>query len=161
MTALFRILATAACIACVAVNLTIVREPLAERLKVDRRVAKQPDSIRRTASLYSSDLGLIVGLHDEIARLREDGYETIAVSYGEKFSNVLFSMAVHQAYPAQIVEQKFPADNRRSRLKDARRRGATAFISLIPGRGWTGVDVADALAREKASDDDDSGPKDG
>ncbi|MFT7662797.1 MAG: hypothetical protein ACI87A_001017, partial [Planctomycetota bacterium] len=104
-------------------------------------------TIVRRSMIYGPEAGELIGdLERAILKARADGHERIVLSYTGKFSNVLMSSAIHVGWPMQVIEQTTPGMKRPERLAKAAKRGATLFLSLRPGQGWTAVPITPAMA---------------
>ena len=154
MTGPFRVLAYALCIATVAANLWFVRDVVPLRVEADVALGRFPSPSRKRVELFNSNVEMMVDLERKIREGAEDGHEVVAVSISGRFSNVLVSVATHTSYPVQVIEQSMPKADKKERLKDARRRGATLLITLQPD-GWKATHVERGL--EKLAADSEGG----
>ena len=129
------------------VNLIEVQAVLATRLPADRLIGARKHSTVRRSMIYGAEAGQLIGdLERAVLEARSQGHERIVLSYTGKFSNVLMSSAIHVGWPMQVIAQTTPGMKRAERLAKAAKRGATLFLSLRPGQGWTAVPVTPDMA---------------
>lgn len=152
MTRGLRIATLLACALCVVVSFGTSWQYVVQRVRFDSWLGDRRSSTRRLAALQAETEQMVLGLAEQVRAAREQGHEKIAVSYAGKGSNVIIGTAVHLAYPMQILEQKKPNATRAERLDEARRRGATLFVSVRP-TGWHATLLTDDELPDEGPDE--------